>query len=105
MKINYKEYVVIGNAGEEKKVITLYDYVFQGTAQDYAEYSDSFFQETNRFWYNHNRLSNDFEVWFREDPDDAAKHIENQVCVVTEFWDSEEEVWKRTVRMVKIIEE
>lgn len=105
MKINYKEYVVIGNAGEEQKVITNFDDVFDGTAQVFADYCKAFEAEVNFYHRNKIANANGFQVMLREDPEDALNHIENQKCVVTDFWDSEEEVWKHTVKMVKIVEE
>lgn len=103
MKINYKEYVVIGNACEEKQVIVLSDIQFYGGKEIYDSITKSFEEEVNSFLMN-KLYFNDFQKMLRENPEDALKHIENQKCVVTEFYDLDEEVWKRTVKMVKIVE-
>ena len=100
MKVNYKEYVVIGNAGEEQQVITLSDFTFKSTKQEYDTIVNSFVVEVASF-----PMCNEFQKMLRDDPDDALKVIENQKCVVTAFRDLNYEVWKTTVKMVKIVEE
>ena len=100
MKINYKEFVEIDN----KQVIVLNDIMFDGNKDMYDSIARSFEEEVNSFWMN-KLYFNDFQKMLREDPYADVKHIENQKCVVTEFYDQDEEVWKRTIKMVKIVEE
>lgn len=104
MRINYKEFVIIGNAGEEKQVIVLSDVQFDGDKEVYDKIVKTFEEEVNSFLMN-KLYFNDFQKMLREDPYEPAKYVENQKCVVTEFWDSEEVIWKQTVKMVKIVEE
>lgn len=104
MKINYKEFVIIGNAGEEKQVIVLSDIQFDGDKEVYDKIVKTFESEVYMFWKTKANC-NDWQMMLREDPYEPAKYVENQKCVVTEFWDSEEVIWKQTVKMVKIVEE
>lgn len=99
MKAIYKEYVVIGNAGHRKETIELSNLKFNCTRDEFNAIANSFETEVRNLHF-----TNTFRKMLRDNPNDPAIMDSNMKSVVTEYYDSNKEVWKRTIKYIRVFE-
>lgn len=99
MKAIFKEYVVIGNAGEMKETVVLSNLEFNCTRDEFDAIAKSFEAEVAALPF-----SNQFQKMLRDNPNDAAIKDDNMKSVVTVYYDDNKEVWKKTVKYIQFFE-
>ena len=99
MKAIFKEYVVIGNAGEMKETVVLSNLEFNCTRDEFDAIVKSFETEVAALPF-----CNQFQKMLRDNPNDAAIKDDNMKSVVTVYYDANKEVWKKTVKYIQFFE-
>lgn len=108
MKAFFKEWVAIGNAGEMKQTVILSELEFNCTRDEFEAIANTFedevmvFHTTGKFGV---ATCNGLQKMLRHNPMDPLDADENMRSVVTEYYDSKQEVWKRTIKLISVVEE
>ena len=100
--IYYKEYTTRENPAQ---TVEIANFEWINNAKEDYDTMVRHFESEAEFWQKKGFASNGFQVMMREDPDDAAKHIPNQRCLVTESWDDAAECWVRNTKIIRLVEE